>query len=295
MNTYYPDYYKQFRCIADRCMHSCCIGWRIGVDIDTYKSYASLTGDYRLEIINSIREDEDGYYIGLADGGRCPHLDESGLCRIISTYGESALCDICRLHPRFFNECDGVVYAGLSAACEAAAELILKGADYAALLTQDEGPVREGSVRMELYTIFSAISRSSSLSDAILALCAMYGIPENVIDESYFTGLLSGCEYINEESRRVFTAADKKPAVGCEKELKSYLNYLIYRYCTGAKDLPELRAALAFCLAAAKRIGAISGGGFDFVLENVRRFGEEIESSTDNIDYLIFDIDAEMI
>jgi lysine-N-methylase len=29
-----PDTYPEFCCIADRCRHSCCIGWEIDVDPD---------------------------------------------------------------------------------------------------------------------------------------------------------------------------------------------------------------------------------------------------------------------
>ena len=27
-----PNYYPAFRCIADKCRHSCCIGWEIDID-----------------------------------------------------------------------------------------------------------------------------------------------------------------------------------------------------------------------------------------------------------------------
>mgnify|MGYP006874698003 CR=1 FL=1 len=33
----YPDYYKEFKCIAGECRHSCCIGWEIDIDEETYK------------------------------------------------------------------------------------------------------------------------------------------------------------------------------------------------------------------------------------------------------------------
>ena len=31
----YPNYYDKFKCIANRCKHSCCIGWEIDIDEDT--------------------------------------------------------------------------------------------------------------------------------------------------------------------------------------------------------------------------------------------------------------------
>ena len=32
MKRYAPAYYPRFACLADRCRHSCCIGWEIEVD-----------------------------------------------------------------------------------------------------------------------------------------------------------------------------------------------------------------------------------------------------------------------
>ena len=29
MTVTVPSYYKDFKCIADKCRHSCCIGWEI--------------------------------------------------------------------------------------------------------------------------------------------------------------------------------------------------------------------------------------------------------------------------
>ena len=42
MKLYAPKYYERFKCIADKCSHSCCIGWEIDVDADTLKKYKSL-------------------------------------------------------------------------------------------------------------------------------------------------------------------------------------------------------------------------------------------------------------
>ena len=45
MKLYAPAYYKEFACIADRCKHSCCIGWEIDVDDDARELYDTLDGD----------------------------------------------------------------------------------------------------------------------------------------------------------------------------------------------------------------------------------------------------------
>ena len=43
MKLYAPKYYKNFKCIADRCPHSCCIGWEIDIDRTTLTKYESLS------------------------------------------------------------------------------------------------------------------------------------------------------------------------------------------------------------------------------------------------------------
>ena len=39
MKLFAPKYYGSFKCIADKCEHSCCIGWEIDIDDTTLKKY----------------------------------------------------------------------------------------------------------------------------------------------------------------------------------------------------------------------------------------------------------------
>ena len=32
-----PDYFKEFSCIAGACKDSCCLGWEIDIDEDSYE------------------------------------------------------------------------------------------------------------------------------------------------------------------------------------------------------------------------------------------------------------------
>ena len=58
MKLFAPKYYKSFSCIADRCSHSCCVGWEIDIDRDTLEKYSSLSGEYSDAVRASI--DLDG-------------------------------------------------------------------------------------------------------------------------------------------------------------------------------------------------------------------------------------------
>lgn len=35
----YPSYYGDFHCIGGSCKDSCCIGWEVDIDEDTYEYY----------------------------------------------------------------------------------------------------------------------------------------------------------------------------------------------------------------------------------------------------------------
>ena len=85
MKLYAPDYYCAFSCLADRCRHSCCVGWEIDVDDATMEKYDTLTHPYGENIRKSI---EDGHF-RLDKRERCPHLDGRGLCRIICELGDA--------------------------------------------------------------------------------------------------------------------------------------------------------------------------------------------------------------
>ena len=54
----FPTFYRDFKCIANRCTDSCCIGWEIDIDEDNNKYLA-----YRLAG-NSL-EDFDLYFLQL--------------------------------------------------------------------------------------------------------------------------------------------------------------------------------------------------------------------------------------
>ena len=123
MNEIYPNYYTKFKCIADKCKHSCCIGWEIDIDEDTMDLYGSLDGDFADKILQNIEGDVPHFV--LRDGNRCPFLNQNGLCDIICEFGEDAICDICYLHPRFSNYYEDFAETGLGLCCEEAARIIL--------------------------------------------------------------------------------------------------------------------------------------------------------------------------
>lgn len=125
MISVYPAFYKDFRCKADRCIHSCCMqNWEIDIDEATAMKYLVMTGEPGETIRASITGTKGNRRFIMKDG-RCPLLQENGLCRIIAETGEENLCDICAMHPRFFVENGNFELVGVGLACEESVELLL--------------------------------------------------------------------------------------------------------------------------------------------------------------------------
>ncbi|MBR2021743.1 MAG: flagellin lysine-N-methylase [Clostridia bacterium] len=169
MKEIFPNYYNEFKCIADKCKHSCCVGWEIDIDEDTMDLYNSLEGELAEKMRANITGDVPHFV--LKDGERCPFLKADGLCEIICEYGDGALCDICALHPRFSNFYDDFTETGLGLCCEEAARLILTYQDKFSIvvpsLAQNDSFFKE---RKEVFDILqnrevSVLERFKTLSE----------------------------------------------------------------------------------------------------------------------------------
>lgn len=118
-----PDFYKNFKCIADKCSDTCCVGWEIDIDEESQNRYSKVSGDFGKILQIGI---SDGHF-KLTEGDRCPFLDSNNLCEIYRHLGPNALCDICREHPRFVEVYGNIKEQGVGLCCEEAARLLLAG------------------------------------------------------------------------------------------------------------------------------------------------------------------------
>lgn len=131
MKLRYPSYYSHFKCIAGQCEDTCCAGWEIDIDDESYEYYMSIEGEFgdklRAGIKEYSREDEDVYEnhgFVLDENRRCPFLNENNLCDIYKELGEEALCYVCTYTPRNFLEYGGAREVSISASCPEAGRLI---------------------------------------------------------------------------------------------------------------------------------------------------------------------------
>ena len=114
-----PDYFSEFSCIAGDCKDSCCLGWEIDIDEDSYEYYQTLPGEVGERLRKGMYETEDGGHgIRTNNCGRCIMLNDKNLCDLYIAAGEASLSEVCTDFPRFGIEYRNVEQKCLSLACE---------------------------------------------------------------------------------------------------------------------------------------------------------------------------------
>ncbi|MBE7008210.1 MAG: hypothetical protein E7422_03565 [Ruminococcaceae bacterium] len=277
-----PDFYDTFACLADRCRHSCCRGWEIDVDGETAAFYDSLDTPLGEALRAAMREEDGVRSFRLTPGGDCPFLRADGLCRVIAELGEDALCDICALHPRFFEDVGEHELCGVSASCEAAAALLLGGKGELTFLTEADEPLTLHALLRRLgFGVPEASLRYAPSTDA--ARC-------RAILRRY-----AACEPIDGDWTRSLAALDAaEDAAGTlEVYIKQYdarayqrmFEYILYHQLERAEEY-GMERLLRFAREAADFIFLWDAQRCD-TAEHLRRWSSEIEYSTENAAILL--------
>ena len=299
MSTYAPKYYKDFKCTAENCPHNCCLGWRVSLDERTKALYDKARGGYSDQLRAHIARDCDGYYIPQTAGARCPHLDEKGLCRVISIYGDGYLSDICREHPRYYNNVENRLEVGLGASCPEAARLIIErqcSLDIEKISENggdDVDNCRYSSFKLR-ERITKILHNHACYVDAEDELIREFALPPDIVTPKFRIDVLADLEYLYPEDRGIIFDAAAKATDGTSKDLFKVSSYFIYRHMATAESENEAIAILGFSVFSTRIVEAMSKlvGNMS---EALRIFSEEIEYSTENTERIIFDIENAMI
>lgn len=303
----YPDYYKDFRCIAHKCQHNCCIGWEIDIDSSTAHYYANTPSTLSKRLKTSIDTSADPPHFILGENERCPFLSGDNLCDIITCLGEEHLCTICAEHPRFHNELPGRIESGLGMCCEEAARIILSKKEPVKLIYEGNPECEDEIVDFRDKIIEILQNREKNISHRIedmLKLCETPAPHKNIgqwadvflslerLDESWTKLLETLKENANAVPREDFDTF----MLHRETEYEQLCVYLIYRHLANAPDMYEavLRAkfvALSYFLL--RNIAAVlwlKNGSFSFEnqVDLCRMFSSEIEYSDENL-YILLD------
>ena len=299
MKLYAPRYYKSFKCIADKCTHSCCIGWEIDIDEDTLAKYASFTNGYGLKINQSI-DLEDTPHFRLKDDDRCPHLNKNGLCDIITNMGEENLCDICREHPRFYNDTARGKEVGIGMACEEACRIILTSDDYDKFteVGEENGETEQFEFdaiaeRERIYTVLS--DRSIPYTERLAVLYNRYDASPALLSDIEWRNVIDSLEFLDGSHKELFLkfTSDTSVAKEIEPFLERALAYFVFRHCSDACDNANFLARLGFCLFCERLMASIINAEDVKQLHDTIRLSriisEEIEYSEDNTESIVWE------
>ena len=231
----YPEYYERFSCIADRCEDTCCAGWEIDIDDDSYQAYMQVTGEFGDRLRASIKEysSENGdayecHGFRLKEGKRCSFLREDGLCDMILALGEDALCDVCADTPRNFLEYGGAREISISPSCAEAGRLIFGNSEPVRFLereTEEEFPLEESEGERRLAALVRAVrdkgiailqERKWDVEHRLVMFLRYAKTVQEYFNRSFAEDSIDGCFY--EEEVLYHKEELRKFCLECEKE-----------------------------------------------------------------------------
>ena len=125
MQYTYPDYYKEFTCIAGKCPDTCCAGWQIVIDDATLTQYSEISNEhpFKERLNQSIDWDEEVFKQDKC--GRCAFLNDENLCDLYTALGEENLCHTCSTYPRHIEEFEDLREVTLSLSCPEVARILM--------------------------------------------------------------------------------------------------------------------------------------------------------------------------
>ena len=127
---------KEFACLGAECRDTCCKGWRIGIDRESYRLYQGVKGEFGRRLFFGIDHKRRCFHL---KGQACAFLNQEGFCDIYKELGREGMCRECREYPRHREDYGDLQEWTLSLSCPEAARVILRD--------REQGTWREGSIR----------------------------------------------------------------------------------------------------------------------------------------------------
>ncbi|MEE1246701.1 MAG: flagellin lysine-N-methylase [Acutalibacteraceae bacterium] len=303
-----PKFFDAFKCVADRCPDTCCAGWDVEIDGESAEKYKNETGSLKPFFDKHLTTDEDGYIFSLVDGC-CPLLDENKLCRIQLAKGEEALCETCRLFPRYFDDYGDIRETGLGLGCPEAARILLSPETEVCLGGKAQSKDKIYNIlsdkREEFFSIlenkrydlklklssvlFSAAEFQSSID------CVDWLGKDSTVPFSEFIKVLEKMEFISEERRSFLLSLSDEKAVYRNSEKYSddivrLFKYYLMRYmmtaCFDLDLLTKVKYGIFACIITKRIYDSFPELSFDDRVRILYSYSKEVEYSPVNLDIL---------
>jgi len=269
MNIRTTDYYKDFECLAGECPKTCCANWNIPIDRATRAHYRSLEG----VIGKHARSVLKGGTFKNKDG-RCPFLQENGLCSMIIAAGNQGdLSFVCRTYPRKISTFGNEQHISLSVSCPMAARQLLQCGKMTFVTSKTDEPPQMNSIDPALYKTLIAMrddcicivqDDSDILSKRVEKMLHKLNIPvSSVTMERRFAKLVRiflRMRYNNRDLKRYFcllknsnrlqTALQQADHVAKKHHvlMENLLVYMLDRYVLEAVDDGDYASRIKLCL-----------------------------------------------
>ena len=303
MKEYVLNYYPLFRCIAEKCKHTCCAGWEMNIDEQTLTNYKGYEGEFSSALKSGINYKKSKFRTDKFK--RCAFLNEEGLCEIIINLGEKSLCQVCTDHPRFRGFFEDRTETGLGFCCEEAARIVLsfKGKIEPIMISDDRAEIeldinernllqfREKALNIVQDRTVNVNQRIENL----LALCNANFLEEDFkkVIKTFLSLEKIDKEWTKKLKSITKTSFDKSTDQDLSLYCEQFLVNGLYRHLSDAEDTMWVRArtiALSFSWWVVKSVVNLERTKTVNLLETtidaVRSFSAEVEYSQKNLDKL---------
>lgn len=122
------SFFKKFSCLIKDCPNTCCKGWRVIFDEETYRRYLAETGKNEIRLRSSIKKINGEVYFRTSLK-TCTFYEKQGTCNLQRTLGTDYMPLVCRLYPRFYQHYGPFAEETLFLSCPEAARLFLEHLD----------------------------------------------------------------------------------------------------------------------------------------------------------------------
>ncbi len=302
MKEYILNYYPSFKCIAEKCKHTCCAGWEINIDKQSLRSYKEESSDFKERLLDCINIKK--FQFKLDKQKRCALLNDKNLCELIINLGEDRLCQVCKDHPRFRGFCGDIVEMGLGFCCEEAARIILSyTGKISPVACFNDGKEEQldfndkNLLEFRKRLLIVIQDRTKNINDRIQEILYICNAKINEKDLIKTIKKFLSFERIDKNWTRRLKGVVKNPykrktddALSLQAE--QFLVNSFYRHLLNAEDTIWVRARAIACVISwwiVKSIASNEGKGreaFDILIDVVRAYSTEVEYSEKNLNKL---------
>lgn len=301
MKEYVLNYYPLFRCVAEKCKHTCCAGWEMNIDEQTLTNYKGYEGEFSSALKSGINFKKSKFRTDKFK--RCAFLNEKGLCEIIINLGEKSLCQVCTDHPRFRGFFEDRTETGLGFCCEEASRIVLsfKGKIEPILISDDRAEIEldfneKNLLQFRGKALNIVQDRTVNINQRIenlLALCNANFLEDDFkkIIKTFLSLEKIDKEWTKKLKSITKTAFDKSTDQSLSLYCEQFLVNGLYRHLSDAEDTMWVRArtiALIFSWWVVKSIIDLekTDNLLETTIDAVRSFSAEVEYSQNNLNKL---------